>query len=391
MGVALNSEKQKALRFVVGLGIVSLFADFTYEGGRSIVGPYLAALGAGPVFVGAVAGVGEFLGYAIRLFTGRYVDKSRKHWLVMGLGYTVNMLSVPLLALATTPLFAGLLVFTERLGKGARVPARDALLAHAGRELGHGKAFGLHEFLDQLGAILGPLLAAAAVAYSGYRLGFAVLALPAMLALFFLWRARGLDAGDEHKEKDTGPKSFDRRYALYLAFSVVSVLGFSHFILVAYHLGLNHLLRPALIPLLFGFAMGVDALAALAAGWFYDRYGLKVLVALPLLALPAMPLLFMGTTPAALWLGAAFWGAAMGVQESTVRAGVATLTPARLRGTAYGFFDTAFGFAWLIGSLLMGALYAHSVIWLTAVAMAFQIAALPLLFMILKQRPADAT
>ena len=166
---------------MVGLGIVSLFADFTYEGGRSIVGPYLAALGAGPVLVGAVAGLGEFLGYAIRLFTGRYVDRTHKHWLVMGLGYGVNMLSVPLLALATTPWSAGLLVFTERLGKGARVPARDALLAHAGHELGHGKAFGLHEFLDQLGAIAGPLLVSAAVAWSGYLFGFAVLTLPAQI------------------------------------------------------------------------------------------------------------------------------------------------------------------------------------------------------------------
>ena len=383
----MNTEKQKALRFVVGLGIVSLFADFTYEGGRSIVGPYLAALGAGPVFVGAVAGVGEFLGYAIRLLTGRYVDKTRRHWLVMGLGYTVNMLSVPLLALATTPGLAGLLVFTERLGKGARVPARDALLAHAGHTLGHGKAFGLHEFLDQLGAILGPLLAAAAVAYSGYRLGFAVLSVPAVLALFFLWRARGIDAGDAHNEEDSGPKDLDRRYVLYLVFSVISVLGFSHFILVAYHLGLRHLLQPAVIPLLFGFAMGVDAVAALAAGWLYDRHGLKVLVALPLFALPAVPLLFLGSTPLALWLGAAFWGAAMGVQESTVRAGVATLTPARLRGTAYGFFDTAFGLAWLVGSVLLGALYTHSALWLTVAAMAFQLASLPLLFMILKQKP----
>lgn len=366
-----------------------MFADFTYEGGRSIVGPYLAALGAGPVFVGAVAGLGEFLGYAIRLFTGRYVDKTRRHWLVMGAGYTVNMVAVPLLALATTPLVAGLLVFTERLGKGARVPARDALLAHAGHELGHGKAFGLHEFLDQLGAIMGPLLVSAAVAYSGYRLGFAVLALPAALALFFLWRARGIDAGDEHRQEDSGPKDLDRRYVLYLVFSVISVLGFSHFILVAYHLGRSHLLQPALIPLLFGFAMGVDALAALAAGWFYDRYGLKVLVALPLLALPAMPLLFLGSTPEALWLGAAFWGAAMGVQESTVRAGVATLTPARLRGTAYGFFDAAFGLAWLLGSLLLGALYGQSILMLTAVAMSFQVLSLPLLFMILRTRPAS--
>ncbi len=382
----MSTGREKALRFVVGLGIVSLFADFTYEGGRSIVGPYLASLGAGPLLVGVVAGLGEFLGYAIRLFTGRYVDKSHKPWRVMGLGYTVNMLSVPLLALATTPVLASLLVFTERLGKGARAPARDALLAQAGRELGHGKAFGLHEFLDQLGAVAGPLLVSAAVAWSGYRFGFAVLTVPALLALIFLWRARGLDAGDEPVGKRFERARFDRRYLLYLVFSVVSVLGFGHFILVAYHLQYRHLVPPAEIPLMFGLAMGVDAVAALVAGWLYDRHGLKVLVVLPFCIVPAMALLFLGETPGLLWLGAALWGAAMGVQESTVRAGVAVLTPTALRGTAYGFFDAAFGLAWFLGSALLGALYALSPLWLTAVAVGFQVLSLPLLFLVLVSR-----
>lgn len=386
----MSTEREKALRFVVGLGIVSLFADFVYEGGRSIVGPYLATLGASSLFVGLVAGLGEFLGYAIRLGTGRYVDKSHRHWLMMGLGYTVNMLSVPFLALATNQWFAGLLVFTERMGKGARVPARDALLSHAGHELGHGKAFGLHEFLDQVGAVLGPLVVAAAVAFSGYRLGFAVLAVPALLALVFLWRARGLEADDGRGKNETGSGRLDRRYVLYLIFSVLSVMGFAHFILVAYHLEYTHRLAPAFIPLLFGFAMGVDAFAALAAGWLYDRHGLKVLMVLPLFTLPAIPLLFLGDSPVLLWLGAAFWGAAMGVQESTVRAGVATITPRSLRGTAFGLFDACFGLAWLLGSAILGAVYAEGTLVVTLTAVAFQLAALPALFLLLGMKPAAA-
>ena len=384
---AHREGRRKALRFVVSLGFVSLFADFTYEGGRSIIGPYLALLGAGPVFAGAVAGVGEFLGYAVRLASGRFVDRTHRHWAVMAVGYIVNMLSVPALAFAGAPVFAGALVFTERLGKGMRVPARDALLSHAGHELGHGYAFGLHEFLDQLGAIAGPLLVAGAVAYfSDYRAGFAVLSVPALLALSFLWRARGLGPGEDHTHTVHAHSHFDRRYFLYLAFSVVSVVGFSHFILVAYHLEATHRLAPAAIPLLFGFAMGVDALAALAAGWLYDRVGLKVLVALPLLTLPAIPLLYLPTSPGLIWLGAGLWGAALGVQESIVRSGVATLTPAKLRGTAFGMFDTAFGLAWLLGSLLLGALYGRDIDWLVGAAMLFQLAALPLLYMTLRHR-----
>ncbi|MDE1887965.1 MAG: MFS transporter, partial [Gammaproteobacteria bacterium] len=195
--------RSRALRFVLGIGIVSLFADFTYEGGRGIVGPYLAVLGAGPVFVGVVAGLGEFLGYGVRLLSGRFVDRTRCNWQVMGAGYAVNLLAVPALALAPLVWVAGLLVFLERIGKGVRNPAKDALLSRAGRELGHGYAFGLHEFLDQLGAVAGPLLVAGVIALSahhgfdsagtGYRVAFAVLLIPALLALFFLWRARGLE------------------------------------------------------------------------------------------------------------------------------------------------------------------------------------------------------
>jgi len=383
----VTTAKQKALRFVVSLGIVSLFADFTYEGGRSIVGPFLASLGASAIFTGAVAGVGEFLGYAIRLGTGRYVDRTHRHWAVMILGYTVNMLAVPLLALAPTAWVAGLLVFTERLGKGARAPARDALLSHAGHELGHGYAFGLHEFLDQLGAVLGPLTVSAAVAYSGYRLGFGVLIVPALLALLFLWRARGIDGGESSKTSAKGGGRLDPRYYFYLAFSVISVLGFSHFILVGYHLEHTHGMSPAHIPLLFGVAMGADALAALGCGWLYDRYGLKVLVALPLLTVPAMLLLFLAPSPVYVWLGAALWGAALGVQESSMRAGVATLTPAALHGTAFGVFDACFGGAWLLGSLLLGWLYGVSPQALVIAAVIFQVVALPLLWLTLRGLP----
>lgn len=384
----MSIERQKALRFVIGMGIVSLFADFTYEGGRSILGPWLAVLGASSLFVGTVGGLGEFLGYAMRLFSGRFVDRTHRHWQVMAAGYATNLLSVPLLALAGNPWSAGLLVFSERLGKGARVPPRDALLSRAGRDLGHGFAFGLHEALDKTGAVLGPLLVAAAVAWSGYRLGFAVLAVPAFLALLFLLRAHRSEPEPSQRHAVAGDAHFDTRYYLYLAFSVVSVFGFAQYILVAYHLEVAHRLAPPLIPVLYGLAMGVDALAALASGHIFDRHGLKVLIVLPLLSLPAIPLLFLSSTPAYIWLGAVCWGAALGVQQSTVRAGVATLTPEHKRGTAYGVFDSAFGLALLLGSMLLGELYAHGATWLVAAAVIFQLASLPLLFLILRATPA---
>ena len=380
----MTTAKQKALRFVVSLGLVSLFADFTYEGGRSIVGPFLASMGASAFLVGAVAGFGEFLGYAIRLFSGRVVDRTHKHWLVLSIGYVVNLASVPLMALAPNTAIAGLLVFSERFGKGIRAPARNALLAKAGKELGHGKAFGLHQVLDQIGAVVGPLVVAAAVAYSGYRLGFGVLIVPAVVALIFLWRARVLGDAESKAASASTRTKFDRRYYWYLAFSVVTVLGFTHNILYAYHLQYTHRLSPSGIPLLFAFTMGVDAVAALACGWLYDRYGLKVLVLLPLFTVPATPLLFLSPSPALIWVGGGLWGAAMGLQDATMRSGVATLTPESVRGTAYGIFDTVFGTAWLLGSLLLGWLYTISPQALVIAAVIFQIAALPLLFLTLR-------
>lgn len=384
----MTTAKQNALRFVISLGLVSLFADFTYEGGRSIVGPFLASLGASAFVAGAVAGFGEFLGYAIRLFSGRVVDRTHKHWLVLSIGYVVNLASVPLMALAPSSAIAGLLVFTERFGKGIRAPARNALLAKAGKELGHGKAFGLHQVLDQIGAVVGPLVVSAAVAYSGYRLGFGVLAVPAIVALLFLWRARGIGNAEAQAGGGAEYRKFDRRYYWYLAFSVVTVLGFTHNILYAYHLQYTHRLSPAAIPLLFALTMGVDAAAALACGWLYDRYGLKVLMLLPLLTVPATPLLFLSPSPVLIWLGGALWGAAMGLQDATMRSGVATLTPESVRGTAYGIFDTVFGTAWLLGSLLLGWLYTVSPQTLVVVAVIFQIAALPLLWLTLRAAPA---
>ena len=372
---AANHARAVALRFVVGIGIVSLFADFTYEGGRSIVGPYLGILGASPLLVGVIAGVGEFLGYALRLASGAYVDRRGHHWTLIYLGYAINLLAVPALALTSAVAPAAALVFAERLGKGVRTPARDAILAEAGREIGRGKAFGLHELLDQIGALIGPLVVAGAVAWSGYRLGFAILLLPALAALAFLVTARGLEpAREEHPRAERA--TFSPAYRRYLAFVVLGVAGFAHFVLIAYRLEVTHLVSAPTIPLLFALAMGVDAAAAYLTGHAYDRIGLRTLYALPLLILPTAPLLFLGTRAWTLVLGMILWGAAMGLQESLMRAAVADLVPAQRRGTAYGLFDTAYGAAWMIGSIAMGWLYGLTPVALVAFALVLQVASL---------------
>ena len=182
-----------ALRFVILIGVVSLFADMTYEGARSINGPFIAVLGASGTVVGIVSGLGELIGFSIRLVSGYFSDKTKGYWTITFLGYAINLLAVPLLAVAGNWQLAALLMIIERVGKGIRVPPRDAMLSYATQHMGHGWGFGLHEALDQLGAILGPLIMASVLLFrDGYKTAYGVLLIPALLALAILTTARFL-------------------------------------------------------------------------------------------------------------------------------------------------------------------------------------------------------
>jgi MFS family permease len=151
-----NLLKGNTVKFIILMGIVSLFADMTYEGSRSITGPYLAILGASAVTVGFVAGFGELTGYVIRFFSGHLTDRIRSYWTTTIIGYLINLIAVPLLALAGSWEVAAVLIIVERVGKGIRVPSKDVKLSHACSQVGKGWGFGLHEALDQIGAIMGP-------------------------------------------------------------------------------------------------------------------------------------------------------------------------------------------------------------------------------------------
>jgi MFS family permease len=129
-----------ALKFVLLVGVMSFFADFTYEGSRSVIGPYLGTLGAGALAISVISGLGEFLGYGLRLFSGRSADRTGRYWPITISGYVVQMAAVPLLALAGNWEVAALLIIAERIGKATRNPARDAMLSHAAKEMGYGWA-----------------------------------------------------------------------------------------------------------------------------------------------------------------------------------------------------------------------------------------------------------
>ena len=357
-------------RFVVAFGVVSLLADFVYEGARSIVGPYLATLGASAALVGLITGAGEAVALVFRLGTGVVADRTGRHWALSIAGYAITLVSVPLLALVNTLWQAAGLVIAERFGKAVRSPARDTMLAHAAVRMGRGWGFGVHEALDQTGALTGPLLVAIMVAVSGFDLAFAVLAVPAAVAMLVLLRLRAAvpapaDYDPAPHEEPAGAtpaslRSLPRRFWLYAAFTALSVAGYATFGVLSYHLEVRDVVPAAQIPLIYAAAMAVDAAAALASGRAYDRIGLRGLVLVPVLS-AIVPFLAFTTTPALVWAGAIVWGAALGMQESTMRAAVADLVPGSRLGTGYGAFTAIYGLAWLGGSTAIGALYAESV------------------------------
>jgi len=379
-----SPRRATALRFVILLGVVSLFADATYEGARSITGPYLGVLGASGAIIGVVAGLGELIGYVLRLTSGYLADRTRRYWTITFLGYLVNLGAVPLLALTEHWPAAAALMITERVGKAMRTPARDAMLSHGTQQIGRGWGFGLHEALDQIGAVVGPLVVAGVLAArSSYRTGFAVLAVPAVLALAVLMVARWLNPRPRDLEIETPhleSRGFPRRFWIYLLGVALVGAGYADFPLIAFHLDQRAVVSPPSIPVLYAVAMGDDALAALIFGRSFDRIGLSVLAAAVLLSALFAPLVFLGGPFAAL-AGMALWGVGMGAQESIMRAAVAEMVVADRRGTAYGIFNAGYGVFWFLGSTTMGLLYDTSIPVLVAFSVAAQLAAVPLILL----------
>jgi MFS family permease len=381
--------KRSALRFVILLGVVSLFADMTYEGARSITGPFLAVLGASATVVGIVSGFGELIGYGLRLVSGYISDRTGKYWTITLLGYAVNMLAVPLLALAGRWEIAAFLMIAERLGKAIRTPARDAMLSHATKEIGRGWGFGLHEAMDQIGAVLGPLIVASVLYFrkGDYKTGFGILFIPALLALTVLLAARLLYPRPRDLEavsvKLEG-KGFPRAFWLYLVAVALVAAGYADFPLIAYHFKKVSVASDNWIPIFYAVAMGVDALAALFFGRLFDRIGISILIVVSLLSSLFAPLVFLGGFDLAL-LGMALWGVGMGAQESIMRAAVAEMVPADKRGTAYGTFNLGYGVFWFLGSALMGVLYDTSISSLILFSVVMQLASVPLLILTKKE------
>src|SRR5919206_2935975 len=228
-------EHSAAIKFIICFGVVSLFADMTYEGAHSIIGPYLKDLGASAAQVGLVAGLGEMIAASLRFFSGRLADRTRAYWLITTFGYALNLLVVPTLALAGSWQMAALLVVVERTGKSLRGPARDVLISEATEVVGHGFGFGVHTAFDQAGAVLGPLLVALSVARAQhFGPAFWWLAPPAAGAFLALLIARAYRPRREAEPPPQFVQDIPRVFWFYTAAAGLLALGFVDFPLLAY-------------------------------------------------------------------------------------------------------------------------------------------------------------
>lgn len=368
--------------FIILIGVISLFSDLTYEGARSISGPFLGSLQANALVVGVVAGLGEFLGYSLRLASGYVTDRLKKYWPICVAGYSLNLFAIPLLALVWRWEWAALLLILERTGKGIRTPARDAMLSHAVSTVGRGWGFGFHEAMDQLGAVTGPLLIAWVLYLGGtYRHAFAGLLVPALAAMAILGAASRLYPHPQHLEMPAPPRqtrAFTKPFWSYCLAMGLMAAGFVDFPLIAFHFSLFNLAPAPWIPLFYAIAMGVDALAALSLGKLFDRLGLPVIMGAIIATALSVPLVFLGGFYPAL-LGMVLWGVGMGAQESIVKAALAEMLPPDRRATGYGIFHTAFGLFWLAGSVALGGLYGLSIYLLVGFSVSLQLGAVLLL------------
>ena len=400
----LGEKKRKAFELIILFGLVSLFGDIIYEGARSVNGPYLKTLGANAAVVGLIGGLGEFIGYGIRLVSGYFADRTKAYWVFTFLGYGL-LISVPLLALAGIWQVAALFIVLERLGKALRSPAKDTILSQAAKQVGTGFGFGLNEAMDQIGALMGPLVfvglflmaSGGRAVLSDYQRGYAFLAIPFMILMVcvviaFL-RVPSPEALEPINIDRPLPDKLSKVFWLYNGFSFITAAGFVSFVLLGYHLKAKGMVTDAQIPLFYAIAMAVDGVAALGIGKAYDllkarekkeEAGLLILIFVPLLS-ALVPVLAFSHSVKLVIVSVVLWGIVMAAHETIMKSAIADLTPIKKRGTGYGIFNASYGVAMLIGGTAMGLLYERSIPVMVFAISAVQFLALPLFFMMRKE------
>ncbi|MEI7541684.1 MAG: MFS transporter [bacterium] len=399
----LTDETKRAFQLIIFFGLISLFGDIVYEGARAVNGPYLKTLAANAAMVGLIAGFGEFAGYALRLLSGYYADKTKAYWAFTFVGYGL-IIAIPLLSLTGIWQMAAVFMVLERIGKGIRAPAKDSIVSSAAKRVGTGKGFAIQEVMDQFGALLGPLIFAGYFALTGgeikvakdYQHAYGLFWIPFLLVMIFAVIAY-MKVPDPSKleppKKITDPDKITKLFWIYTIFSFITAFGFMNFAIIGFHFKSQNVLSDVSIPIYYAIAMAVDGVAAYIMGMWYDKLkekfnhhggGLATLIVLPILS-ALIPFFAFTKSPVLALVSAILWGIVMGGHETIMKAAIADITPLKKRGTGYGIFNFSYGLAMLGGAYLTGLLYDISIPVLCWSAVFVQIIAIVVFFILKKE------
>ena len=380
-----------AFTFVLMMGVVNLFSDMTYEGGASMNGQFMALLGASALVISITAGLGEFLGYALRPVAGYIADKTGRYWTVTFVGYTINLLAVPAMVFAGNWPIAAVFILLERIGRAIRKPTVEAMLSYTTAKHGKGWVYGVNTAMDEIGATLGPLLIALVLFLKGsYQTGYALLLISSVLALVSLAVARKTFPIPSRLEEGKTAQSggFSRSYWLYMIAGTCFAIGMMSYELVAFHLITTKIITANSIPLLLAFATGSGVIASLVLGKLYDRFELPTVLGAVFLSSLFSPFLFLGGYYG-VFIGVVLLGIAYATQDTLLKAIIASVLPEGKRNFAFGLFYLGYGGGWLGGSIATGLLYGWSLHYLVAFLMIAQLLSLPIFFAATRMKPSS--
>jgi MFS-type transporter involved in bile tolerance (Atg22 family) len=252
------------------------------------------------------------------------------------------------------------LTLLERLGKALRSPSRDTVVSIVSKGIGSGRAFGLHELIDQIGAVIGPALIGAIMLYTGnnYSITYRALLLPftlMVLTLIYTHRRIGRRVEAESAKAPVEDRGLKRGFWLYCTAILLNTVGLIPVALLLFKA--STILQPSgqqwIVPMLYVVVQLIDAPMALISGLLFDRIGVKILtVPFVLSVLPALFVSYGGLNEVI--IACVVFGAVLGMQESTYRAAIAELVSITRRGTAYGIFNTMLGLGTLAGGVVYG-------------------------------------
>ncbi len=352
-------------RTVVALGLVSMFTDLSSEMIYPLIPVFLTTvLGAGALALGVVEGVAESTAAVFKIVSGWWTDRVRRRKPFIFAGYGIAGVARPLIAFATTWPFVVGIRFVDRVGKGIRTAPRDALIADVTPVESRGAAYGVHRALDHLGAVLGPLVAAALLWVGlGLRSVFLLAAIPAIIVIFVI---AGMVKEPTQNEPITtsGRSVFSRGrelgsgYWTLMAAVVVFTLGNSADAFLLLRLsdaGVSVMWIAVLWSLFSLVKMGSN----LVGGLLSDRMGRKPLVLLGWIFYAAIYLSMAIASSRVILIGLFIvYGLYFGLTEPVERAWVAGLAPADLRGSAFGYYNGAIGIGALPASIVFGGIWA---------------------------------